>query len=82
MTKAELKKLFAEMDALSTKLEAAYCLHFLHDDGTYYFLPVGEAVEVYYEGDGEPPHFQTKEPRAAARARYRKLLTEGFAASR
>jgi len=82
MTNSELKEYFAELDALSTRLEKAHVLHFQHDDGTYYFLPVGEEVEVYWECDGEPPHLYAKEPKADARTRYKQLLSEDFSPTR
>lgn len=82
MTNSELKEYFAELDALSTRLEKAHILHFQHDDGTYYFLPTGELVEVYFEADGEPPHLYCVESRGLARKRYKKLLSEDYAPTR
>lgn len=78
----ELRAYFAELEILCKRLEKAHVLHFQHDDGTYYFLPVGEEVEVYWECDGEPPHLYAVEPKATARARYKKLLSEDFAPTR
>lgn len=76
MTDSE--KYWAEVTALYEKLEDAHKLLFSLDTDVYYFLPVGDSVEIYHGGDGEPPLLHANLPVREARAKWRKLVSEGF----
>lgn len=70
---------FAEYGRVVEELKRAHVLHFPHDTDSMYFLVVGEdAVRVHHEADGELGLEGRLLTKAAARAKWRKLLNQGW----